>query len=161
MKINPELDLEFIRTVDLPANLIWDAWTKPELLMPWFCPKPWKTIACEIDLRPGGKFASTMQSPEGELFPNEGCYLEVIENKKLVWTDALTAGYRPATKSHLGFGFTGVIQLEAQGEKTLYSAYALHALPEHRKQHADMGFEEGWGAALSQLIEFMKARHSL
>lgn len=66
VKINPALDLILDRTIDVPVELVWKAWTEPEHLMPWFCPVPWKTIECEIDLRPGGRFMTVMQSPEGE-----------------------------------------------------------------------------------------------
>lgn len=96
---NALLDLSFIRTVDVPRQLVWRAWTEPELLKQWFCPLPWKTIDCEIDPRPGGIFRTTMQSTEGQDFPNSGCYLEVIPNEKLVWTNALLQGFRPATPS--------------------------------------------------------------
>lgn len=79
---NPELDLILQREVDVTPEQIWHAWTTPEHLMKWFCPLPWKTVACEIDLKPGGIFRTVMQSPEGQQFPNIGCYLEVIPNKK-------------------------------------------------------------------------------
>ncbi len=62
---NSKLDLCFTRVVQVPRAMVWRAWTEPELLKPWFCPLPWKTIDCEIDLRPGGMFRTTMQSPEG------------------------------------------------------------------------------------------------
>lgn len=75
IKPNPELDLMLERVVDVPLERIWAAWTTPELLLPWFCPLPWKTVACEIDLRPGGRFHTVMKSPEGQTFPNDGCYL--------------------------------------------------------------------------------------
>jgi uncharacterized protein YndB with AHSA1/START domain len=58
-------------------------------------------LDCEIDLRPGGIFRTTMRSPEGEEFPNFGCYLEVIPNEQLIWTNALQPGYRPAQGNHL------------------------------------------------------------
>ena len=51
MTFNPELDLLLERIVDVPREKIWAAWTTPTLLMPWFCPLPWKTIDCVIDLR--------------------------------------------------------------------------------------------------------------
>lgn len=60
---NALLDLVLERIVDVPKEMIWRAWTEPTLLMPWFCPKPWTVVACEIDLRPGGQFSTTMQSP--------------------------------------------------------------------------------------------------
>ncbi len=53
---NPELDLMLERVVDVSPELMWATWTTPELLKPWFCPLPWKTVECEIDLRPGGIF---------------------------------------------------------------------------------------------------------
>lgn len=78
---NAKLDLSFTRVVNVPRALVWRAWTEPALLMPWFCPMPWKTIDCEIDLRPGGLFRTTMQSPEGAEWPNAGCYLEVVTDR--------------------------------------------------------------------------------
>lgn len=78
---DPELDLLLERSVDVPPSLIWVAWTTPEHLKKWFTPAPWQTIDCEIDLRPGGAFRTVMRSPEGQEFPNVGCYLEIVENE--------------------------------------------------------------------------------
>ncbi len=52
-EINPKLDLVLERVVDVPPHLVWEAWTKPEHVKHWFCPKPWSVTECEIDLRPG------------------------------------------------------------------------------------------------------------
>ena len=95
---NANLDLSFTRIINVPRAQVWRAWTEPALLMPWFCPMPWKTIDCEIDLRPGGLFRTTMQSPEGAEFPNAGCYLEVVPQEKLVWTNALLPGFQSNRK---------------------------------------------------------------
>ena len=155
---NALLDLSFIRTVDVPRNIVWRAWTEPELLKQWFCPLPWKTIDCEIDLRPGGIFRTTMQSPEGQEFPNSGCYLEVIPNEKLVWTNSLLPDFRPATPSptrgdaQADFKFTAMIELTDVGGGTRYTATMIHADEAGSKQHAAMGFEQGWGIALDQLV---------
>jgi uncharacterized protein YndB with AHSA1/START domain len=62
---DPQLDLIFERIVDVAPALVWAAWTTPEHLKHWFTPAPWKTIDCEIDLRPGGLFRTVMCSPEG------------------------------------------------------------------------------------------------
>ena len=150
-----ELDLRFERIVDIKPDLVWAAWTQPEHLVHWFTPAPWKTIACEIDLRPGGKFSSVMQSPEGQEFPNVGCYLEVVENKRLVWTSELGPGFRPKPKTD-ELGMTAIISFEPAGEGTKYGAVVLHHSVEDRKKHEDMGFEHGWGKALEQLVEYMK-----
>ncbi len=159
---NSLLDLSFTRTVDVSRNLVWRAWTEPELLKQWFCPLPWKTIDCEIDLRPGGIFRTTMQSPEGKEFPNSGCYLQVIPNEKLIWTNALLPGFRPALPSptcgdeQADFKFTAMIELADAGGGTRYTATVLHADEAASKQHAAMGFEHGWGTALDQLVAMLK-----
>lgn len=161
-EFDPDLDLRFSRVVDVPRASVWRAWTEPLLLMPWFCPLPWKTIACEIDLRPGGAFRTTMQSPEGQTFNNEGCYLVVNPGASLMWTNALTAGFRPALIDAGGgseparFRFTATIHLSDAPEGTLYSACVSHADAAACKQHAAMGFEEGWSAALDQLVAMIK-----
>ena len=67
---DPRLDLVFERIVDVPQELVWKAWTTPEHLKTLVYPSPWKTIDCEIDLRPGGLFRTVMRSPEGQEFPN-------------------------------------------------------------------------------------------
>jgi uncharacterized protein YndB with AHSA1/START domain len=159
---DPNLDLSFTRIVDVPRSLVWRAWTEPELLKPWFCPLPWKTIDCEIDLRPGGIFHTTMQSPEGREFPNSGCYLEIIPQTKLVWTNALLSGFRPSLpvatcgSDDVNFMFTASIELADHAGGTRYSATVLHADEAGCKKHAAMGFEGGWGAALDQLVAMIK-----
>ena len=160
---NAELDLVLERVVDVPRELIWAAWTTPEQIKKWFCPLPWKTIDCEIDLRPGGVFRTVMRSPEGQEFPNAGCYLEIINNQKLVWTNALAPGFRPvgqpvASPGHEceEFLFTVTISLEPHGTGTKYSALVMHMDKDSRIKHEKMGFHDGWGAALDQLVAMIK-----
>lgn len=159
---DPRLDLTFERIVDVPKEFIWRAWTRPEHLKPWFCPLPWTTTDCEIDLRPGGIFRTVMRSPEGQEFPNSGCYLEVRENEKLVWTNALLPGFRPAPTSAtkgeepVDFKFTAMITLAAHPGGTRYTATVIHADEAGCKKHAAMGFHDGWGKALDQLVALAK-----
>ena len=159
---NPNLDLTFERVVEAPRELIWRAWTEPEHLMPWFCPKPWQTVECEMELCPGGKFRTVMQSPEGIQFPNDGCYLQLIKNQKLTWTNALLPGFRPAIldtscgDAQAQFFFTATIELAVHGSGTRYSATVIHADAAGCQKHAEMGFEAGWGAALEQLVAYVK-----
>jgi len=155
-QLNPELDLILERMVDVPPELVWAAWTKPEHITKWFTPAPWTTIDCEIDLRPGGIFRTVMRSPEGQEFPNVGCYLEIIDNRKLVWTGALEPGYRPRDTSAFPFVFTAIIKLEPHGSGTKYVARVLHSDAVGRKKHEDMGFHTGWGRALDQLVALAK-----
>ena len=51
---NADLDLVLERTVPVAPARVWAAWTEPELLLQWFTPAPWKTVSCDLDLRPGG-----------------------------------------------------------------------------------------------------------
>jgi uncharacterized protein YndB with AHSA1/START domain len=116
-------------------------------------PKPWTITDCEIDLKPGGIFRTVMRSPEGQEFPNLGCFLEVVPEERMVWTDALLPGYRPSEKPF----FTAFLLLANEGKGTRYKAIAIHRDEAGRKQHEEMGFEQGWGTVLNQLIEYIKA----
>ncbi len=148
-----KLDLVLDRVIDVPRELVWKAWTTPEHLMKWFTPPPWTVARCEIDLRPGGIFRTVMRSPEGQEVDGPGCYLEVIENERLVFTDALGAGFRPNPASFM----TAIIEFEDHPEGTRYIARVLHADPEARRRHEDMGFHQGWGTALDQLVALIKS----
>lgn len=160
---DPALDLVLERIVDLPRERIWTAWTTPEHLKKWFTPAPWKTVDCEIDLRPGGMLRTVMQSPEGQQFPSAGCFLEIVPNERLVWTSALEPGYRPAKRTATPghecdeLIFTASITLEAQGNGTKYTACVMHDDAQSCKKHAAMGFHEGWGKAFDQLVEVVRA----
>jgi uncharacterized protein YndB with AHSA1/START domain len=149
---DPDLDLVLERDIDVPRDLVWEAWTKPEHLMKWFVPAPWSLADCEIDLRPGGIFRTVMRSPEGDEFPSVGCYLEVVPQERLVFTDALLPGFRPAEEAF----FTAVITLASSGRGTRYTATALHRDEAGRRKHEEMGFLDGWGTALDQLVAHAK-----
>lgn len=153
---DPQFDLVFERTVEVSPELVWAAWTQPEHVKKWFTPAPWQTVDCEIDLRPGGIFRTVMRSPEGQEHANVGCYLELVENRKLVWTSALKPGYRPHDTSRFPFVFTAILAFEPHGAGTKYVARVLHGDELGRKKHEEMGFHAGWGKALDQLVSHMK-----
>lgn len=152
LPFNPELDLLLERVVELTPAQMYKAWTTPELLIKWFCPPPWSVSACTMDLRPGGDFSTIMKSPEGESFPNIGSFLELVENKKIIWTDALSAGYRPTEKSFI----TATLTFEEHDKGTLYKAHVQHKSVADRKSHEEMGFMAGWNISTDQLIKVMK-----
>lgn len=81
-----------------------------------------------------------------------GCFLEIVPNRRLVFTDALLPGFRPAPKPF----FTGIVTMEPEGNGTRYTARALHQTQEGRQQHESMGFHDGWGTALDQLVAYVK-----
>jgi len=146
------LDLVMERVTDVPRALLWKAWTTPEHLMPWFTPDPWKTVACDIDLRPGGVFRTVMRSPDGQDYDNSGCYLEVVPLQRLVWTDTLLPGFRPSPNPF----FTAILTFEEHNGGTRYRAVAMHKDAPDREKHAAMGFETGWGTVFEQLVAYAR-----
>ena len=153
MDIDPALDLVLERDLDVPQALVWKLWTEPEHVKQWFAPAPWTISECDIDLRPGGQFYTVMKSPEGQAFPNMGCYLEIVPNEKLVFTNALAPGYRPSEQPF----FTAIVTLEPTPTGTKYTAVAKHKDGAGRQQHEEMGFHEGWGQVLEQLVTLAKS----
>lgn len=161
MNFDSTLDLQQLRDIDLPLADVWRAWTEPEVLKEWFCPRPWKVVECEIDLRPGGIFRTVMQSPEGQNMPaSAGAYLAVHPEQRLVWTNALGPGFRPnppAEDTQMGFTFAVDLRLDPlPGGGTRYHARVMHATEAARDAHAAMGFEQGWNAALDQMVELIR-----
>jgi uncharacterized protein YndB with AHSA1/START domain len=146
-------DLVLERFVDVPPAKVWEAWTTPEILMKWFTPAPWSTKSIDLDLRAGGRFNSVMLSPEGQEFPNTGCVLEVVPGKKLVFTDALHEGFRPSENPFM----TATVEIIPEGKGTRYRATAQHKDEETKKKHEEMGFMEGWGAALDQMVAMIQS----
>jgi uncharacterized protein YndB with AHSA1/START domain len=142
-----ERDLALAFHIAAPPAAIWRCWTEPALLCRWFCPPPWQVTHAEVDLRPGGANMVVMRGPEGQEFPNRGQYLEVVPNRRLIWTDAFTGGWAPSEKPFM----TGVIGMEPDGAGTRYTAIARHWTMADREQHKAMGFFEGWTKATQQL----------
>jgi uncharacterized protein YndB with AHSA1/START domain len=117
------------------------------LVKRWFAPLPWTTPAAEPDVRPGGANLIVMRNPEGNEFPNRGVYLEVVENERLVFTDAYTRAWEPSEKTFM----TVIVTFEDEGGKTRYTARARHWTVADCEAHEKMGFHEGWGQCADQL----------
>jgi len=81
-------ELVLTRIIDAPREKLFRAWTDAELLKQWFAPLPYTTPVAELDVRPGGANLIVMRGPDGQDLPNRGVYLEVVENERLVVTDA-------------------------------------------------------------------------
>jgi uncharacterized protein YndB with AHSA1/START domain len=155
---NPSLDLVLERTIPVAPDRVWAAWTDPELLKQWFTPAPWQTVAADLDVRPGGRFDTTMESPEGEQYPNAGCYIQVEPGRLLVFTSVMTEDFRPVPPANGAddLPFTGRIEIAPGPDGgTHYRAIAIHADEAGCTRHAEMGFADGWGAALDQLVALM------
>lgn len=149
---DPKLDLKLERVVPVSPELVWKAWTEPEHVVHWFTPAPWKTTHCEIDLRPGGKFRTVMEGPNGEKNDETGCFLLVEQGRRIVFTDALLPGFRPKASSFM----TASIVIEKHPDGAKYTAIAKHKNEADRQTHEDMGFHDGWSTALDQLVEYVQ-----
>ena len=153
MQINPDRDVVLDRVLNAPPSLVWRCWTEPDLFCQWYGPKPGSIVAARMDLRPGGQFWFTMAGPDGQAMPNEGCFLEVVPERKLVFTDLMTADYAPveAVNPEFGPSFTVVLTFALEGSGTRYRAIARHRSAAEAKMNIDMGFEQGWGMVADNL----------
>ena len=146
-------DLVFSRRLKARSTSVWRCWTEPDLLVQWFCPRPWRVTRTVIDLTPGGTFLTDMEGPDGEVHTDAGgVYLAVVPTERLVFTSALTAGWRPAPLAGHGFPMTVILTLgDTADGGTQYDALVLHRDAAGRDRHLAMGFHDGWGQAADQL----------
>jgi uncharacterized protein YndB with AHSA1/START domain len=152
--MNPDRDLVLTRIIDAPRQKLFKMWTDPELLKQWFAPLPCTTPVAELDVRPGGANLVVMRSPDGNEFPNRGVYLEVVENERLVFTDAYTKAWEPSPKPFM----TVIITFEDEDAKTCYTARVRHWTAADREAHEKMGFHQGWGQCADQLAALVARR---
>jgi uncharacterized protein YndB with AHSA1/START domain len=136
------------RVLDGTPEKIWKAWSAPEILSLWFCPKPWTITDAVIEPEVGGRFAFTMNGPGGEVMPNDGVFLLVEPGRRWITTDAFVKGWLPAGQPFMS-GEVALTPLDAG--RTRYVATARHWSEEAMKQHEAMGFHEGWGTVADQL----------
>src|SRR5262245_63713719 len=84
-----ERELVVTRTFDAPARIVFEAWTKPELLKRWWVPKSIgvSLLSCEADVRVGGTYRFVFGHGASEPMAFYGRYLEVTPHSRLVWTN--------------------------------------------------------------------------
>jgi uncharacterized protein YndB with AHSA1/START domain len=140
-------DLVISRIINAPREKVFKAWTDPELLKQWFAPLPYTTPIAELDVRPGGANLIVMRDPQGNDLPNRGVYLEVVENERLVFTNAYTKAWELSEKPFI----TVILTFEDEGGKTKYTALARHWTVADRETHEKMGFYQGWAQCTDQL----------
>jgi uncharacterized protein YndB with AHSA1/START domain len=81
-------EIVMTRSFDAPRRLVWDAYTKPELLTQWLGVfGGWTFAVCEIDLRVGGTYRWVWQSPDGYRMGMGGVYQEIVEPERIVCTE--------------------------------------------------------------------------
>ena len=89
LTVAPHREREILirRSFAAPRRLVFDAWTRPELLRRWFGPRNRTLVVCEIDLRAGGAWHYVLGGPEGEEMVMRGVYREVVAPARLVTSE--------------------------------------------------------------------------
>ena len=110
-----ERELVVTRTVNGPARIVFEAWTKPELIKQWWVPKSMgmSLLSCEMDVRAGGKYRFVFDAPEPMAF--FGRYTEVTPYSRLAWTN-----------EESGDGSVTTVTLAEKGGKTLLVMHELY-----------------------------------
>lgn len=147
---DPQRDIVLERVVRASPRILWRVLTEPEHAKQWTTPLPWVTVGCEIDLRPGGVFRTLMRSPEGQESVNLCCFLEVVPEQRLVWTNALLPAFRPAPPPEVVPFITAEFTLQAEGRGTRYVAHVMHRDEADCQRHVELGFHDGWATVMEQ-----------
>lgn len=150
-EINPRTDFVLERTIDAPRHLVWEALTTPEHLKAWYMPRAWGAVAaCELDVRPGGMFSIDIAGQDGQVFPNLGCFVDVVPMERLVWTSMLFPGYRPAVFDDVPI--TAIVTMETVGTGTRYVFTALHRDEADFEANKTSGWQQGTEIAVDQFV---------
>jgi uncharacterized protein YndB with AHSA1/START domain len=137
-----ERELVVTRTVNGPARLVFEAWTKPELFKRWWIPKSMgmSLRSLEMDVRVGGKYRLEFE-PDGVAF--FGTYLEVTPHSRLVWSNDEGGDGGAVT----------TVTFEEKGGKTLLVLHDLH--PSKEALDAGLGAYDGMRETFDQLDELL------
>jgi uncharacterized protein YndB with AHSA1/START domain len=142
-----ERELVVTRTVNGPARLVFEAWTKPELLERWWVPKSFgvSLLSCEADVRVGGGYRFVFSHGASKPMEFFGRYLEVTPHSRLVWTNDEGDDGGPVT----------TVTFEEQGGKTLLVMHELYPSKEALDGAMASGEKSGMSETLDQLDELL------
>jgi predicted 3-demethylubiquinone-9 3-methyltransferase (glyoxalase superfamily)/uncharacterized protein YndB with AHSA1/START domain len=130
-----------------PVELVWEAWTRPELARRWMGPRALQCVSYEIDLRVGGGYRFVHRAPDGQEFAFHGVYREIERPRRLVSTFVFEAW--PDVE------VVDTLTLEAQGGGTLATTLSVHPSFEARDGHLQSGMEEGMSDGYQRLDELL------
>src|SRR5690242_10606545 len=140
-----ERELVLTRTFNGPARIVFEAWTKPELLKRWWVPKSsgMSLLSCEADVRVGGRYRFELGLDASKSMAFFGRYLEVIPNSRLVWTN-----------EESDQGSVTTVTFEEKGGKTLLVLHELYPSKE-ALDSAIAGMPDGMQETFAQLDELL------
>ncbi|HQR44971.1 MAG TPA: SRPBCC family protein [Thermoanaerobaculia bacterium] len=146
-----ERELVVTRTFDAPARVVFEAWTRPELLRRWWVPKSCGAsfISCEADVRTGGTYRFVFGHPAAEQpMAFFGKYVEVTPGSRLVWTN---------DEGGEG-GAVTTVTFEERGPRTLVVMQDVYPSKEALDNAIASGSTSGFGEAFEQLDELFLTR---
>ena len=143
-----EREVVITRVFDAPARLLFEAYSTPEHLMQWFGPPGWPLTLCEMDFRAGGRFRFAMTGPDGKQGPPFGGeYLEIVPNRKIVYTGAFE------TPDAETMTVTITFDEDEQSGQTTLTIHTLFASVAMKNEHLGMGYAQGIASGLDQLAD--------
>jgi uncharacterized protein YndB with AHSA1/START domain len=140
-----EHELVITRTFNGPARIVFEAWTKPELLKRWWAPKSTGVplLSCEADVRVGGRYRFEFGHEASKSMAFFGRYIEVTPHSRLVWTNEESDD-----------GAVTTVTFEEKGDKTLLVLHELYPSKEALDE-AIAGMEGGMPEQFEQLDELL------
>jgi uncharacterized protein YndB with AHSA1/START domain len=154
LKLSARGDREIVmtRTFDAPRNLVFDAFTKPELVKQWLLGPPgWSMPVCEIDLRVGGKYRYVWRNVNGNEMGMGGVYREIVAPERIVATEEFDESWYPG-------GALGTLVLVEQGGKTTLTQTVLYESREAREAVLKSPMEQGVAASYDRLAELLASQ---
>ncbi len=141
-----EREIVLTRVFDAPRQLVFDAFTKPELLTRWFGPRGWSLVVCEVDLRVGGAWRFVLRGPEGTDMGMGGVYREIVPGERTIHTEAFD--------DYPGDSVITTVLTENDGKTTL-TASAVYESQEVRDAVINSGMEHGAAETYDKLAELL------
>jgi uncharacterized protein YndB with AHSA1/START domain len=142
-------EIELTRVFDAPRKLVFDCFTKPELLKRWgLGPRDWTLTGCDIDLRPGGAWRFVLTKHTGEEMIMSGVYREIAAPARIVQTERFE---KPA---YPGEGQNTTTFVEAGGKTTL-TVTCLYESAQIRDMVLKSGMESGASVGYDRLAELL------
>jgi uncharacterized protein YndB with AHSA1/START domain len=148
LKVTTPTDREIVltRVFDAPRSLVFDAFSKPELLKRWFGPRGWSLVVCEVDLKVGGGFRFVMRGPDGKEMGMRGVYREIMPPERSVHMESFD--------DYPGESQVTAVFVEQDGKTTL-TATVLYPSREVRDIVIKSGMEHGAAESYDKLAELL------
>jgi uncharacterized protein YndB with AHSA1/START domain len=141
------------REFDAPRNLVYKAWTTPELVARWWTARRGTAKGMEIDLRVGGRWRYAMEMPDGQEVAFHGEYREIVANERIVSTEVFEGAPLPPEELEANATVNTITFAEAEGGRTAVTMLIQCPSPEVREAILASGMEDGLQDALDLLEE--------